>query len=94
MGDKYKVFKEEDSQEVFDVFEEKLRISLEELNLSMEEELDPYEGLDMIRKIIVNRALRIFFQKICCFRWQNWSSWNAHTLRSLTERESQKYICG
>lgn len=60
MGDKFKVFKEEDSQEVFDVFEEKLRISLEELNLSMEEELDPYEGLDMIRKIC-QQACRILF---------------------------------
>ena len=50
LGNKFKVFRDEDSEVIFDVDEEKQKINLEELSI-VEEKLDPYAGLDMRRNV-------------------------------------------
>ncbi|XP_015584732.1 uncharacterized protein LOC107262742 [Cephus cinctus] len=46
IAEKYKVFRDEDAEIIFDVDEEKKRITLEELNTEIET-VDPYNGLNM-----------------------------------------------
>lgn len=47
----YQVFRDEDSETIFDVDEEKKRMDLETIN-AMETSTDPYEGVNMKRKNI------------------------------------------
>ena len=84
---KYKVFRDEEASVIFDVNEEQKRIQLGELDITENQIVDPYDGINMNRRLpiifnYITSTSKIFYLKFIIFhtilfiflcRWCQWS---------------------
>lgn len=70
MATKYRVFREEESEKILDIHEERLKYAelLEETEF---EEVNPFEGINLERKSLSSIFIKYHLINYLC-RWENW----------------------